>query len=51
MCVFAYFLRIQAIGVQKNHQKIQKTPSDKNVPQCSFAYLCNICFQGKEITT
>jgi hypothetical protein len=27
-----------------------KTNNTKNVTKCSFAYLCIICFQGKEIT-
>jgi hypothetical protein len=35
--------------ITRHHQRIQKTPSEKNVPKGSFAYL-RICFPTKEIT-
>jgi hypothetical protein len=38
------------LSANKITKKLQKMPSEKNVPKCSFAYLRNICFRGKEIT-
>jgi hypothetical protein len=50
MCIFAHYLcSLGANKITKQKKKIQKTPSEKNVPKCSIAYLC-ICFWGKEIT-
>jgi hypothetical protein len=46
ICIFAY---LGAIGCQKITKKLQKTPFEKNVPKCSFAYL-RVFFQVEEIT-
>jgi hypothetical protein len=46
VCIFAYSSDLCANKITK---KLHKTPSEKNVPKCSFAYS-HICFQGKEIT-
>jgi hypothetical protein len=36
VCIFAY---LGGSGAKKITKKLQKTPSEKKVPECSFAYL------------